>query len=353
MQFPVGLVILIFLIITGLAGKGIAMDYHDERQSGNIQMMKLMGLNTPTYWLSKMVSFILLTAINVCLIGIAIVVFLSSFKAFSTSSLVGIFFGFIMFNLNMGPFFFTLATIGISTDITSAISGIFVWIAPFIHMLMLNTYHGNIPLSIRAPLNFLPVYNFQSFMFEILTNDLKNDTACMLVLNFLFWSIIWIYTDLVIPSKSTSATKSPWFCFAFCCRKRSEPIEEGNVVLSVRGLTKRWGSFTAVNNLNLELESGQIYGLLGFNGAGKSTTVNMITGMISPSEGEVLIQGISMSRDPLAARKHLGICPQEDIIWDTLTFMDHIEFFGSLRGMNMEEINQQMQPYFTKLDVLR
>ena len=72
-------------------------------------------------------------------------------------------------------------------------------------------------------------------------------------------------------------------------------------MIEVKNITKKYGSFTAVDNINFKIEEGEIIGLLGPNGAGKSTTMNMITGYIEPTEGEIIVNGYDISQKPKKA----------------------------------------------------
>ena len=89
---------------------------------------------------------------------------------------------------------------------------------------------------------------------------------------------------------------------------------------------------TAVDNMRLRMYEGQITVLLGHNGAGKTTTMSMITGFIPPTSGTALINGCDIRTDMDGVRESLGLCPQHNILWDTLTVDEHLEFFAEVRG---------------------
>lgn len=104
-------------------------------------------------------------------------------------------------------------------------------------------------------------------------------------------------------------------------------------MISVRGLTKRYGEFTAVDHLNLRVEKGEFYSLLGPNGAGKTTTINMLNTLLDPSEGSVSINGLSLNADRNSIRRQIGVVPQEISLYDELSAFDNLRFFGSLYGI--------------------
>ena len=107
--------------------------------------------------------------------------------------------------------------------------------------------------------------------------------------------------------------------------------------LSLRGLVKIFptpdGPKTAVARVSLDCVEGQITVLLGHNGAGKTTTMNLLTGMTPPTAGDACAYGISISNDMEAFRRQLGVCPQHDVLWPTLTVTEHLTFFAGLKGV--------------------
>ena len=105
-------------------------------------------------------------------------------------------------------------------------------------------------------------------------------------------------------------------------------------MLEARNLTKRYGSHTALNNLNLSIQPGEIFALLGQNGAGKTTTINLFLGFIEPTEGTALINGISVSENPQEIKKHLAYIPETVMLYPNLTGIENLEYFSALAGFN-------------------
>ncbi len=104
-------------------------------------------------------------------------------------------------------------------------------------------------------------------------------------------------------------------------------------VLEARDLTRRYGSFTAVDGLSFQVEAGEPYGLLGPNGAGKSTTLSMVCGLQAPDAGEVLVDGVSMTERPSEAKARVGFVPQEIALYHDLSARENLAFFGRLHGL--------------------
>ena len=103
-------------------------------------------------------------------------------------------------------------------------------------------------------------------------------------------------------------------------------------MIELANLTKRYGSFTAVNGINLTIPRGELYGLLGPNGAGKTTTMRMIAGILLPTSGTVRIAGVDIQADPLVAKSRLGFIPDRPFVYDKLTGAEFLRFVAGLYG---------------------
>lgn len=104
-------------------------------------------------------------------------------------------------------------------------------------------------------------------------------------------------------------------------------------MIEVKGLVKKYGSHTAVDNLNFTVESGKIYGFLGPNGAGKSTTMNIMTGYIGATEGDVIIDGHSIQEEPGEAKKHIGYLPEIPPLYNDMKVLEYLKFAAELKGI--------------------
>jgi len=107
-----------------------------------------------------------------------------------------------------------------------------------------------------------------------------------------------------------------------------------DVVLRAQRLTKRFGSLVAVDHLTLEVERGEILGFLGPNGAGKTTAINMLCGLLAPDEGSVEIEGRPVTSGDAEVRTCIGMCPQDVVVWDTLTCAEQLRFVGEMYGLD-------------------
>jgi ABC-2 type transport system ATP-binding protein len=105
-------------------------------------------------------------------------------------------------------------------------------------------------------------------------------------------------------------------------------------VLQVNGLTKCYASLPAVRDVTFSIRPGEILGYLGPNGSGKSTTVKMITGLLEPTSGEVLLDGVNIKDNLPAYKQRLGYVPEEAMLYPYLSGWEYLEFVGTLRGIN-------------------
>jgi ABC-2 type transport system ATP-binding protein len=106
-----------------------------------------------------------------------------------------------------------------------------------------------------------------------------------------------------------------------------------DIVLQTENLTKRYGTLTAVKNLSLEVHEGEVLGFLGPNGAGKTTSINMMCGLLKPDAGRVLVHGVPVNSGDTDRRARVGVCPQNIVLWKTLTCLEQLEFIGEMYGV--------------------
>jgi ABC-2 type transport system ATP-binding protein len=107
-------------------------------------------------------------------------------------------------------------------------------------------------------------------------------------------------------------------------------------------LTKRYGSFTAVDDISLDIPSGMLYGLLGPNGAGKTTTMRMIAGILQPTSGTILIGGDDVTKRPMEAKARLGFIPDRPYVYDKLTGAEFLRFVAALYGQEGAAVEARM-----------
>lgn len=109
-------------------------------------------------------------------------------------------------------------------------------------------------------------------------------------------------------------------------------------IIETRGLTKRFGRFTAVDHITLSVMPGEIFGFLGANGAGKTTAMRMLCGLSRPTEGWGRVAGCDITRQPEAVKRHIGYMSQRFSLYDDLTVAENIRLFGGIYGLRRAEL---------------
>ncbi|MDQ7816063.1 MAG: ABC transporter ATP-binding protein [Melioribacteraceae bacterium] len=113
-------------------------------------------------------------------------------------------------------------------------------------------------------------------------------------------------------------------------------------MLKIENLSKNFGSFRAVNQINLQIDKGELYGFLGPNGAGKTTTIKMITGLLSPTEGNIYLNGNDVWLNPIESKMNLGYIPDQPFLYDKLTGREFLFFCGGLYNLSKNHIRNKI-----------
>src|SRR5262249_29216666 len=112
-------------------------------------------------------------------------------------------------------------------------------------------------------------------------------------------------------------------------------------IIRAAGLTKRFGDFTAVDALAFEVAPGSIFAFLGANGSGKSTTIRMLIGLLTPTAGTIEVDGIDVIKTPRRVRDHIGYMGQKVSLYQGLSLRENVEFYGGLYGLGDAELEQR------------
>ena len=103
-------------------------------------------------------------------------------------------------------------------------------------------------------------------------------------------------------------------------------------VVKVNQLTKKFGSFIATNAISFEVKKGEIFGFLGANGAGKTTAMRMLSGLLAPTSGEASVAGFDVSKQPELVKQNIGYMSQKFSLYEDLTIQENIDFYGEFMG---------------------
>jgi ABC-2 type transport system ATP-binding protein len=124
-------------------------------------------------------------------------------------------------------------------------------------------------------------------------------------------------------------------------------------MIAIENLVKRYGSFTAVDGVTLDVQPGEIHGFLGPNGAGKTTTIRMIAGLLKPTSGRILVNGHDLAAAPEAAKASLGFIPDRPFIYEKLTAGEFLRFHAGLYGMENGVVSSRVREMLELFELTR
>lgn len=119
--------------------------------------------------------------------------------------------------------------------------------------------------------------------------------------------------------------------------------------IEAQNLTRRFGDFTAVDHISFAIEKGEVFGFLGANGAGKTTSIRMLTGLLEPTEGEAEVAGCDVRSDPERVKKRIGYMSQKFALYDDLTVKENIRLYGGIYGLPTSEIRRRRDRLLRRL----
>lgn len=123
----------------------------------------------------------------------------------------------------------------------------------------------------------------------------------------------------------------------------------GNIVISVTDLVKKFGSFTANDNLSFQVYEGEIFGFLGANGAGKTTAIRILSGLSAPTSGKVIVAGYDAAKNPEKIKQNIGYMCQKFSLYNDLTVRENIMLYGGIYGMDRKTIREKTERLLERL----
>lgn len=128
-------------------------------------------------------------------------------------------------------------------------------------------------------------------------------------------------------------------------------MSDRDYAISVRGLTKRFGTFTAVDHISFDVCKGEIFGFLGANGAGKTTAMRMLCGLSRPTEGDGTVAGCDINTQAEMIKRRIGYMSQKFSLYEGLTVMENLRLFATIYGMSRRQIREESERVFRQLDM--
>lgn len=125
-------------------------------------------------------------------------------------------------------------------------------------------------------------------------------------------------------------------------------MNKDQIIIHAEKLTKKFGNFTAVNEITFEVHKGEIFGFLGANGAGKTTGIKMLTGLLQPTSGEALVAGYDIYKQAEKIKLNIGYMSQKFSLYEDLTIFENVRFYGGIYGLRAKEIREKTDKLLTK-----
>ncbi|KAL3876097.1 hypothetical protein ACJMK2_033975 [Sinanodonta woodiana] len=371
-QFP-----LILMLSFVLVALNIVKDVVHEKERKLKESMKMMGLSNWLHWLAWFTKYFLFLLITVGIITLFVCVKTNKGSVIGETDPSFILVFLMIYAISTIFFCFAISVFFSTANAGSAAGGILFFIT-YIPYFFLQPRYETLTWGQKVATSLLSnvamAYGGQIIgMFEGTGNGVQwnnfmkgssvDDDFTMfhviiiLLIDAVIYGLIAWYVEAVFPG--SYGVPQPWyflFLRSYWCGTMSsddipmdksisfgqnpaffEPDPMGQRAgISIRNLRKEYknGSLnkTAVSGMTLDMYEGQITALLGHNGAGKTTTMSMLTGFIPPTSGAAFVNGYDIRKDIANVRSSLGLCPQHDVLFDTLTVEEHLVFFAKLKG---------------------
>uniref|UniRef100_UPI00358EF626 phospholipid-transporting ATPase ABCA3-like isoform X2 n=1 Tax=Myxine glutinosa TaxID=7769 RepID=UPI00358EF626 len=383
-QIPI-LVMLSFIFVIGSIVGSIVL----EKERKQKEYMKMMGLCNWLHWTAWFLHFFLFTTISVLLVTILFCVKTGVNGAVLNHSDPTLIFVFLLFFMVATiSFSFMLSTFFNRASLAAKV-GVFIYFMSYIpYFFIATTYKfmtvseklascllSNVAMALGAQVIGMFEGKGTGVQWNSLVEPVSIDdnftmghVLLMLIVDSIIYGLLTWYIEAVRPGEF--GIPQPWYFFIlpsyWGCTQNTKhnqvvDLEQLNktsaceyIEFDPKGLdagiciknlhkvfTSRGKKRVAVQFLNLKMYEGHITVLLGHNGAGKSTTLSLLTGLFPPTSGTAIVSGFDIVTDMPLVRRNLGLCPQHDILFDFLTTYEHLHFFAKLKGLSDQKAKEE------------
>ncbi|XP_063234389.1 phospholipid-transporting ATPase ABCA3-like [Bacillus rossius redtenbacheri] len=370
-----------------------------EKEHQLKETMKIMGLPNWLHWVAWFLeNFALLSLSTALMVALVKIPWVSEPRlSVFTSTDASVLFVFMLLYASVTIAFCFMMSVFFSTaNIAATVAGLGWFLSYSPYLLMTVKYHDmSLASKMAACLcsNTAMAYGMQIIMMHeglgiglhwssIWKPAMPDDNfvfghvMIMMVLDIITYLLVAVYVEAVYPG--TYGVPKPWYfplLPSYWCGSRQvvnntdEEVmemefddlascdmfekEPSNVHAGIRikNLHKVYGRKVAVKNLTLNMFEGQVTVLLGHNGAGKTSTMSVLTGLTTPTSGTAIVGGCDVQAHVEGARASLGLCPQRNVLFPELTVREHVFFFSKLKGMAEEDIEEETSKYLQLLDL--
>ena len=348
-----------------------------EKEKKIREGMKIMGLRNSAFYLSWFITYFIIFTVTSVLVSIPLAI------VFGESNIILIFLWHWEFSMALMAMSFLISTFFSKAKVGNVAGFVIPLFLDFLRAAVSSDSSSailfGISLAPQASISFAAdqILNLETARVGLTldTIDVKIANYQMLyhylamLLDIALFILLGTYFDKVLPSEF-GIRKHPLFCLMRKKKKRTDrsygneklqpllsdsPNMEaaGNALLAqdrnnesvqVQNLKKVYDTGKlAVDGVSFNMYKGQIFALLGHNGAGKSTTISMITGLFDSTSGTTKIFGLDIQEDLEEVRQTMGICPQHDILFDGMTVQEHLEMYAVLKGVSEDRISEEVE----------
>ncbi|CAH8451204.1 unnamed protein product [Heterobilharzia americana] len=332
------LILLTFILTSMLTTKFIV----EEKENYIKEFTKIIGLSNYIHWL----GWFSITFSITLPITIIIIIILKYGQIIILSNIFIIFLLFISYIISIIIFSFLCSVFFQQANLSAIVTGLFYFII-YLPIPLILTNEKVINQSIIYILSLSNQVAFCLGFYSLIRLELQGFG--------IQWYNLWeskINDTLYSPVEQISidlnqCTTEDYSMSNLCIESNTECLPVGIYINNLSKVYTRKDK-PVLNKLNIEFYTNHITSLLGHNGAGKSTLISILTGLHKPSNGSVFICGYNVQNQMDKIRNNLGFCPQHNILYEYLTIIEHIEFYAYLKGLNKQQIKQEIE-YFTKL----
>ena len=362
-----------------------------DRMMKTKDMTRSMGISESSYWLSWFIYYLI--GITFVTVALAAMLTYGVFKYSAFGPILAILW---LYGLSLFGYIVFVQAFFSKPTLASIVGSLLFFMSSFVDQIINDPYMdehykllGSIMPSVAIQRCFYCVSEFErqreGLTWDTLSTQVLNYrieyALIMMAFFFIYFTAIGIYFTQVLPGTAGGFREHFLFCFGvqlrqarFRRRQRRDRVtdleldaltgrnfeavksekyaqqrEAGNV-LKIQNLTKIYDkNIKAVDNLSMEMYGGEIYALLGHNGAGKTTTIQMVIGLLEASNGRMIFQNRNLAMNRRHLHHQIGVCPQENILYDSLTVMEHFRLFAALRQPKAPENRQSTHLQIEKL----
>lgn len=345
----------------------------EEKYSGAKELLKIVNVGPLLQSLGWIIHSLLTN-----LISIIVIVIILKFLIELTSSIV-LFILLLLYYISSISFCFLISSI-LSKPNMAIVFGLLIWIlsylipqipnfnqAPFYVKLVLTVFPN---ISLRYAYSSIAIYEIRNIgshlnnIFEPALEDINDISIGIiyicLIFDILLFMILSIYIENVNPGKYgiSQPFHFPFLIIKNYIQKKFSNIKYDNirqnnerVCIEIKNLYKKYSTKYAIENLNIDIYKDNITVILGQNGAGKTTIMSILSGIIDATEGEILINGNNLKTHGNSIRSKMGICLQHNLLFPYLTTSQHLELFAMLRGKSYKDAKKDASNLLKKLNI--